>query len=31
MSEQSLIILWFDQVVFVSSDVFVYLQSDGDW
>lgn len=31
MSEQFLIILWFDRVVFVSLDVFVYLQSDGDW
>lgn len=31
MSEQFLIILWFDQVAFVSLDVFVYLQSDGDW
>ena len=31
MSEQFLIILWFDQVALVSLDVFVYLQSDGDW
>lgn len=31
MSGQCLIILWFDQVVFVSLGVFVYLQSDGDW